>query len=44
MCLPVDVRPSRNIPCDIHDYVQLHAQWLSVLLTGDKWSDVCAPA
>jgi hypothetical protein len=25
MCLPVDVRPSRNIPGDIHDNIQLHA-------------------
>jgi hypothetical protein len=23
--LPVDVRPSRNIPGDIHDNIQLHA-------------------
>jgi len=25
ICLPVDVRPSRNIPGDIHDNIQLHA-------------------
>jgi hypothetical protein len=44
MCLPVDVRPRRNIPWDIHDYVQLHAQRQPVPRVGNEWSDVCAPA